>query len=622
MIAGAVRHARTRRDSRALVTHLLKPENNPSVRVLGGTLATDLPSAIRDMERLRDASKADAAALHIPLSPSRMMTDDELARAAEIVIDHFSAERHPAVIVSHEKERREGDGHRHGHLVLGRVSPEGRVLESGYERIKIETAARIIEHELGEPATLGRHHASAVRWLRAHGRADVADWLEAAHGRNPDRPQSAASPEKRQSLARQSIDLSEARAAIRDAWRSGGAAAVRSAGYEIEPGRKSGVYIVTRDGAEIGALDRLTGQKRADVRSVMEAAPDQNSRHESKLENTQRAGKPLKRVSQPAVGDPSSEKSASFRPDRFEFGARQTLRGKKKSEAEQVSEAAAEQGRRLAESFEGRLDAALGAAARRGSSTERSAEKPLNSRETGTTENTQPSRAPIRRDTGAAVGDLPFEKRRWMRSPEEAVAAAGRYLDRLDGALRKKITQLSGPDKFPEPSELTDVRQRLSGVGQELAAWDARHGARVTELHLRIDAGRPIGVFAWLFGATRRYDAASRELAGLSDERDRLFKPVADARRQVRILRSALEARQAIHDDARSKERDRLAKNLSLVPFARAALAEDPTIAFGGRKALAAAARRQQAARLAEGRRAERDLTPVGHSTPGGLNGG
>ncbi|GGB34550.1 hypothetical protein GCM10011316_03270 [Roseibium aquae] len=620
MIAGVSRHARTQRESRALISHLLKPENNPRTMILGGTLATELSGAVADMQRLRDSTSADAAALHIYLSPSHAMTDDELVRAAEIVREHLGAADHAAALVVHDKERRSGEGHSHAHLVLGRVSPSGAVLESGFEKIKLETASRLIEFELGEEPVLARHHASAVRWLRQHGRADVADWLTAAHGPDPDKPQSAASPAHRQALSREGIGLSAVRATIRSAWASGGAEAVRNAGYEIAPGRKSGVFVVARNGAEIGSLDRLTGEKRAAIRNAMEAAPDQISRNESKTENTQRSRKPAESNSQPAVSDPTSEKSEKIRPERSGLGtARAPLRGKKKSGAEQVSEAAADQARRLAEAFDGRLDAALAAAVRRRSSTAESAEEPLNSRQTGNSENTLPPSTPIQRDTGAAVGDLSSEKRRPPRSPEEA--AAGRYLDRVEAQLRKKITHLSGPDRLPESSEMTDTRQRLAAAAQERAAWDARHGSRITELRLKTGAARPAGIFAWATGATGRYDAAARELSKLAEERESLSRPLAQARRAVRILKSAHEARQAAYDDARSEERERLSKNLSLVPEARAALAEDPTIAAGGRKALATAARKRQAARMAEERRAELDLAPAGH-TQGGLNGG
>lgn len=363
MIAGAGRHARTQRESRALVAHLLKDENSPRVRVLGGTLATDLHGVVRDMERLRDASKADAAALHIFLSPSRAMSDDELVRAAEIVVGHFGAEGHPAGLVFHDKKRRNGDGHSHAHLVLGRVSPSGTVLESGFERIRIETAARIIEHELGEEPTLGRHHKSAVKWLHQHGRSDVADWLEAAHGADPDRPYSTASPEKRQSLARQGVNLSKARAEIRDAWKDGGAKAVRAAGYEIAHGRKEGLWIVSRGDVEIGSLDRLVGEKRAAIRVTMASALDLISCKDSKSENTQRKTKHVERSSGHVVGGPSSERSETFRPERSGLGrSRDPLYGRKKSGAELVSLEIGEQARQFAQFFRDRLDDRLAVA--------------------------------------------------------------------------------------------------------------------------------------------------------------------------------------------------------------------------------------------------------------------
>ncbi|UES49920.1 relaxase/mobilization nuclease domain-containing protein [Roseibium aggregatum] len=686
MIAGVTRHARTQRDSRALATHLLKPENNPRTRILGGSLATDLSGALADMQRLRDSTKADSAAFHIHLSPSRAMSDEELGRAADIVIRHFGGEGHPAALVTHEKERRDGDGHRHAHLVLGRVSPEGRVLEAGFEKIRLETAARIIEHELGEEPTLGRHHTSAVRWLRNNGRSDIADWLTSAHGPNPDKPTSTASPDKRQALARQGVNLADARAEIRDAWTSGGAEAVREAGYAIESGRKSGIFIVSRDGTEIGSLDRLTGEKRADVRNAMEPHLDQISRKERKSEPTQRAGGPVQRDSGPVAGDPSSEESEKFRPERFGFGARHALRGKKKSGAEQVSEAAAEQGRRLAESFERHQDAALAVAAahrwikdRRAelkgailessrmpddadarrdvarscrelavldaaeealwadpslaiggeralmgaarrlhagrmaaktdgedieyvrltsAATPPDAESPLKSPQARTSANTQPSRKPAESVSAPVVGDPSAGKRRSRRSPEEAAAAAGRFLDRVEADLRGRITQLSRPDKLSEPTELTDARQRLTGVAQERAAWDVRHGARLTELRLKTAAGRPVGFWAWVSGATGRYDVASRELNALSDEREPLRLAKAEATQALRILQSAQETRQVVHDEDRMHRLQQLRHQEELLQDARAALKDDPMIACAGRKGLAKAAKERQTARL------------------------
>ncbi|SUB01922.1 Uncharacterised protein [Pannonibacter phragmitetus] len=696
MIAGAGRHARTQRESRALVAHLLKDENFPRVRVLGGTLATDLPGVVRDMERLRDASKADAAALHIFLSPSRAMSDDELARAAEIVIGHFGAEGHPAGLVFHDKKRRDGDGHSHAHLVLGRVSPSGTVLESGFERIKIETAARIIEHELGEEPTLGRHHKSAVKWLRQHGRSDVADWLEAAHGPDPDKPRSAASPEKRQALARQGIDLSETRAEIRAAWKDGRAEAVRQAGYDIGPGRKSGVWIVSRDGSEIGSLDRIVGENRAAIRSAMEATPDQISRNESKSCAAQRIRKPAESGSQPAVGDPLSEKSERFRPERSgAMRPRDALAGRKKSGAELVSLEIGEQALQFAQGFRDRLDDRLAvASAHRWVETQRAALKSqiLESSKSPADAEARRDVAQVRRELavldaaeaalgsdpslasggekalmGAARrlhaeqtaatrneirdawtaggiagvraagyeiapgrvgnwrvyrGDAPIGRlhtlievdrsdiQRLMTdeiSPAPATAAkaaaAADFLNQREPDLRSRIADLAKPDKLADPAELIATRKHLAASARTLAAWNAQHEKQISVLRDVTSAGRPESLLALLTGRTSRHDAAARELSKLYAEREPLLKPVAKMRREIKILETAQETRQAAHDTARRTELVRLQGELALLRDARAALAADPAIAQGGGKALADAARRHQRERELEQQR-------------------
>lgn len=284
MIGGVARHGRTRRDTRALQHHLLK---DPGARVeMLDCLAQDLPSALRTMELMRDGTAADAAFLHIHLSPSTDLSEDQLRRVAEIVREHLGVADHPAALVFHQKDRRGGQGGLHGHLVLGRVGPDGVAMASSFEKIRLETAMRIAEFELGEAPTLGRHHASGVRWLRANGRADVADWLEAAHGPEPEKPTSAASPSKRQKLARKGVELSDAAERVRDAWsRSDGgvafAAALRTEGFDVAPGQKPGVFVVSSGGVEIGALDRIVKLKRRDVAARMEgfendrAAPEE-----------------------------------------------------------------------------------------------------------------------------------------------------------------------------------------------------------------------------------------------------------------------------------------------------------------------------------------------------------
>lgn len=305
MIGGIGRHGRTRRDSRNLAAHLLK-EQGVAVEIVNSS-APNLRAVMADMELARDGSSANAAFLHIFISPARDMSRDELRQAGELVLRHFGAEEHQAALVYHDKPRRGGEGGSHLHLVVGRIGLDGDVLPAGFEIIRMETAMRIAEFEMNEPATLGRHHASGIRWLRANGREDVADWLEAAHGPDPDKPGSAASPSKRQALARQGVELADAADIVRSAWNAshGGrsfAAALRAEGLDVVPGKKAGVFVVRNGDVEIGALDRIVKLKRREVAERMEG-------FENELEENQQSdgGLPDRVPGSPECGGSSRE---------------------------------------------------------------------------------------------------------------------------------------------------------------------------------------------------------------------------------------------------------------------------------------------------------------------------
>lgn len=294
MIGGVSRHGRTRRDAQSLSAHLLK-EPGAVVRI-ANSVAPDLPSALDDMLLARDGSRASSSFLHMHLSPARTMTEQELRKAALIVLRHFGAEDHPAVFVMHEKQREGGQGFRHAHVVVSRVGPDGRVLPSGFEIVKMETAMRLVEYELGERPTLGRHHASAVRWMHANGCRDVADWLEAAHGPNPAKPLGMASSAKRQSMEREGVKLGAVRQTVKSAWLGADTpeafvAAMAIASLTVSPGDKAGVWIVKRGEYEIGALDRILRIKRKDVSAWLSPLA---SRPSLELEVVARRSRPTK----------------------------------------------------------------------------------------------------------------------------------------------------------------------------------------------------------------------------------------------------------------------------------------------------------------------------------------
>jgi len=273
MIGQIVRHGRTKKDAKNLHGHLMKGAGT-RFEVLNSA-APDLQETMNDMIIARDGSRAESAFLHISLSPSRDMTDDELRKTAEIVMKHFNADEHQAVLVIHEKDRANDNGNRHAHLVLGRVGPDGDVLLSGFDKIKLETAVRIAEFELGEPSVLGRHHKSAIKWLQANGRDDVAQYMIAAHSNNPEKPTSSASPAVRQKIERTTgKDLNSISSDVRDAWEKSDngqsfAAALTNTGLTVKAGKKDGVFVIMDNGQEIGALDRLLKEKRANVKSKM-----------------------------------------------------------------------------------------------------------------------------------------------------------------------------------------------------------------------------------------------------------------------------------------------------------------------------------------------------------------
>lgn len=281
MIGQVVRHGRTTRDSKNLEAHLLK-DAGARIEILN-SVAPDLYAAMSDMQLARDGSRAESAFLHLSISPARNMNDDELRHVANIVIRHFGADDHQAVFVIHDKDRSTNKGNSHGHIVLGRVGPDGHVISSGFEKIRLETAMRIAEFELGEIATLGRHHGSTLKWLRNNGRDDVADYMVLAHSEKPEKPMSSASPAIRQKIERTTgKDLNSISCAVRDAWEKSDngqsfAAALSDAGLSLKTGKKDGVFVVLHNGHEVAALDRLLKEKRNIVKLKMGDFQDDNS---------------------------------------------------------------------------------------------------------------------------------------------------------------------------------------------------------------------------------------------------------------------------------------------------------------------------------------------------------
>lgn len=605
MIGGVVRHGRSRRDAANLAAHVLKGDERPEVEILN-SVAQDLPALMRDMQVARDGSRADAAFLHIHISPETSMSKDQLRRAAEIVREHLGAADHACGLVFHGKPRKGGVGDRHVHLVLSRIGPDGQVIPSGFEKIRLETAMRLVEYELGELPTLGRHHASAVRWMRQNGREDVAAWLVAAHGENPEKPRSAASPAKRQALKRQGVDLPEAREIVKAAWASSDdaksfRAAMREQGFEITPGRKDGVWVVTKGGVEIGALDRIIREKRAVVAARMkeirhvaaapEARPEAESRGGVDLARSARRPHDKREAAAPA-GAPSGRRGRGRTPGRSEgpAGADPALAEASPSEPR----GPAREGRRprpAAEAVAVRQLALVGRDER------------LKALAADLAEIAQPKPRRSRRAAEAVTvhglakvaraESLQVAREELRRAMQPALQRVSAYLDGREAKAREALEASRRP--VPEPVALVDARSSLEKAKQASRAafygtLDAEERAKAT-----LTSERPRGFLAWITGRTaawrRDRDAAEAEL-------DRIRALRAERRDAVERLEGqlwSLERRLKGQMDSERRQREREGRQardeLALIAAARACLRENPDLARKGEREVLRAAR-------------------------------
>jgi hypothetical protein len=280
MIVTTTRHGRTRRDVRNLARHLNKGLGHESrVVAIGGCPLSHADDVLAYMQAMRDGSRAAVSCHHVTLNPASSITADQRDDMVQRVLSEMGAADHPWILWEHEKPRADGEAaDRHFHLVIGHIGPDGRALDDRHSYRRLESVARTLEVDWGHEITPSRRAASVARQLEA-ARPDVAAAVQAAQPSEP--PRSSTSSRRRAAADRQGVDLPRARAEIATAWSAGGAEAVLSAGYEIAPGQRPGVYVVSREGVELGALDRLVKEKRRDVSQKMERWNAADRKHQA-----------------------------------------------------------------------------------------------------------------------------------------------------------------------------------------------------------------------------------------------------------------------------------------------------------------------------------------------------
>ncbi|WP_445491033.1 relaxase/mobilization nuclease domain-containing protein [Rhodopseudomonas sp. RCAM05734] len=269
MILTTKRHGRTAGDIKRLLAHLSKQVKQTSRVVrIDGVALPDAADAMRYMELLRDASLATVACHHISISPRIHLTDDQRDEAVRRILAAMNALDHAYVLWQHSEKARtdEAVAEEHFHLVVSHIGPDGLALNDSMSFAKLEAAARTLEVDFGEKLTPSRLTKSVIKELRRIGRDDVAEMMVLPASS----PASAMSSRTRAKAARQGVDLPLAQAAVRLAWLASDTpsafrAALAEEGLEIAVGARPNVLMITRNGVEVGALDRIVREKRTAV---------------------------------------------------------------------------------------------------------------------------------------------------------------------------------------------------------------------------------------------------------------------------------------------------------------------------------------------------------------------
>lgn len=278
MIITTTRHGRTRRDTRYLLAHLSRQTDQRARVVSIAAPVAAASEALDYMQALRDGSRASVAFHHISLSPAVPLTDDQRDEAVSRILAALGAEDHAHVLWEHSGKPRHGAAvDTHYHIVVAHVGPDGRALDDGRSFVRLEAVARALEADFDHDLTPTRRAAGVAAELERTGRPDVAARVRGEAP--PEPPQAAMSSRQRARAERHGINLPDVRTTVREAWsRSDGPTALRAAlaesGLGIAQGDKPGVWLVTtEDGQTLGALDRLSGQRRRTVQARMQMEP-------------------------------------------------------------------------------------------------------------------------------------------------------------------------------------------------------------------------------------------------------------------------------------------------------------------------------------------------------------
>lgn len=255
-------------------SHVFEGPENENIRVLSGS-----PEDILDY--VQDAQDAGIknGFIHAKIAPdhTQTMTADQWQRVINEWCSEFKLDPENVCSVLHQK-----GGHTHLHIIAPGCDPvTGRRTDVSWCHLRTEKLCRKLEADFGHehvPMKPGHVRSVAAR-LRAEGRPEVADAINLKST-----VEAAAFSEKQgQRLKRDDYSPTRIKQIARACWDcSDNAQALSNAlaefGLSVAPGKRRNVWVLSsEDGTELGALDRIVGEKRAMVTARM--TPDEPRRN-------------------------------------------------------------------------------------------------------------------------------------------------------------------------------------------------------------------------------------------------------------------------------------------------------------------------------------------------------
>lgn len=315
-------------DGPNLVAYVSAPGENESVDWIMGC-EENLHVAIAKA----DMADARYSLRHQMISPERHLSKQELAQIVADYCDEFDVpqeSRELICIVQHTKKRADdGDENDlHYHVVIPEIDDEGAELDSRFSKVRNEKLSRIAELQFQHPSVPGRHNKSVIEHLKRE-RPDLDlqplhDAIAAvaeADGQDPDtwRPQSAYGDKSHQRMQRQLRQSNDRRGpgeptlykeiipSVRAELKKMGQGAdihtfldrVEERGFEITAGRKAGVWMISRNGHELGALHRMSPFRKRELDDAISERGIQNDPTHD-LSRSRRAGRSVDRPQEPA----------------------------------------------------------------------------------------------------------------------------------------------------------------------------------------------------------------------------------------------------------------------------------------------------------------------------------